>query len=415
MKHSGVEYLGDVPDHWDIRPAVTLAEVLTSTVDKKEYDGDERVRLCNYTDVYYRDRILDDPELMKATATAEQIARFSVLAGDVPFTKDSETSDDVGVPSYVPADLSGVVYGYHLGIYRPNDKRYGRFLKYLLESRYAKITFKLAAPGVTRVGLSRNTIRYFRVPTPPPDEATAIADYLDRETAQIDAFIAKSEHLITLLAERRAAVAEQAFAQHVGIGRRLKPYLPEVDVRAGAEWTDLPLLSVSIAWGVRRRDEVTDDEPAAEDLSNYKVADRGDLVLNRMRAFQGALGVAPERGMVSPDYAVLRTIDGVDPVWVASVMKTDKFVGEMTQRLKGIGSTESGAVRTPRINVSDLGAILLDVPVKEEQRMSVANVVARTSRISGAIVATERSIALARERRVALISAAVTGQLRVPE
>lgn len=80
---------------------------------------------------------------------------------------------------------------------------------------------------------------------------------------------------------------------------------------------------------------MTADEARADDLSNYKVCRRGDLVLNRMRAFQGALGLAPEDGIVSPDYAVLRVAPPVNGEWLAGVMKTDRFVREMNSRVSG--------------------------------------------------------------------------------
>ncbi len=76
------------------------------------------------------------------------------------------------------------------------------------------------------------------------------------------------------------------------------------DERSGDD--GLPLLAVTLSAGVVRRDDLTADEPRAEDLSSYKRCRAGDLVVNRMRAFQGALGVAPCEGLVSPDYLVLR-------------------------------------------------------------------------------------------------------------
>lgn len=261
--------------------------------------------------------------------------------------------------------------------------------------------------------LSAGSVRAIRIPAYTAAEQRAIADFLDRETARIDAFIAKNEELITLLAERRTASATVLGATSVGAGRRLKHHLREVDVRAGDAWPDLPLLSVSISWGVRRRDEVTDDAPQALDMSNYKVAQSGDIVLNRMRAFQGALGVAPERGLVSPDYAVLRSRGGADPHWMSLVMRTQRFVGEMTSRLKGIGGTESGAVRTPRINVADLNEIRVELPAREVQAAQIAEIDAEIARIDRAAATATRAIDLARERRAALISAAVTGKIDV--
>src|SRR5699024_2927430 len=74
MKDSRIEWLNEIPEHWIIQPATAISRVLTSTVDKKSYDGELPVRLCNYTDVYYNEVIHDDPDYMQATATAAQIA-----------------------------------------------------------------------------------------------------------------------------------------------------------------------------------------------------------------------------------------------------------------------------------------------------------------------------------------------------
>src|SRR5699024_10033628 len=221
MKDSRIEWLNEIPEHWIIQPATAISRVLTSTVDKKSYDGELPVRLCNYTDVYYDEVIHDDPDYMQATATAAQIARFTPLAGDVAITKDSETSDDIGIPAYVPEDLPGVVFGYHLSIYRPQDIRYGKFLKYLFESTYVKVTFENKTPGVTRVGLSLNTMKYLRIPTPPIQEAIGIADFLDGELAEIDAAVADAREVIGLLRERRAALISAAVTGQIDVTQQV--------------------------------------------------------------------------------------------------------------------------------------------------------------------------------------------------
>lgn len=252
-------------------------------------------------------------------------------------------------------------------------------------------------------------------PVPPLAEQEAIADFLDRETALIDTLIAEQERLIDLLRERREAVSSVLFGHRVGHGARLKWRFSERDDRAGSAANELPLMSVSISWGVRRRDEVTDDEARAEDLSGYKICRRGELVINRMRAFQGALGIAPEDGIVSPDYAVLCPAAGVNGDWLASVMRCDVFVGEMARRIKGIGSADLGSVRTPRINISDLAEIRIDVPATSSQVDELQKLRAETVKIDSLLVETEKFIELSRERRSALITAAVTGQIDVRE
>ncbi|MEI7890226.1 MAG: restriction endonuclease subunit S, partial [Actinomycetes bacterium] len=189
----------------------------------------------------------------------------------------------------------------------------------------------------------------------------------------------------------------------------------ETDQRAGAQAAELPLLSVSITWGVRRRADVTVEDGRDDDLSHYKVVRRGDLVINRMRAFQGALGLAAEDGIVSPDYSVLTVNPKVDSGWLVAAMKTTSFVAQMAQRVKGIGSAQLGNARTPRINVVDLGEIRLDVPSPAEQVTERSVVERQVSRIDALVIEAEQLINLSLERRSALITAAVTGQIDVRE
>lgn len=156
-------------------------------------------------------------------------------------------------------------------------------------------------------------------------------------------------------------------------GIPLRHLVSEIDERTGNSG---PLLSVSIHSGVYRRDDVNRDAPRADTLENYKRCRSGDLVLNRMRAFQGALGVAPVDGIVSPDYAVLRASPGIDMRFVAYALRSAWGVAEMVSRLRGIGGVSSGVVRTPRINVSDLLEIRLR-PLDRPAQTAVADMLDR--------------------------------------
>ena len=119
----------------------------------------------------------------------------------------------------------------------------------------------------------------------------------------------------------------------VGSGRRLKTVLAEIDQRAGTSWAaGCPSCQFRSSrrlggwWTRLKRHQRTS--------ATYKVVRADDIVVNRMRAFRGRL-VAREDGIVSPDYAVLRCAPDIDPTWLSQVMRTAKFVAEMTSRLKG--------------------------------------------------------------------------------
>ncbi|MCP3013051.1 restriction endonuclease subunit S [Nocardiopsis dassonvillei] len=364
-------------------------------------------------DVYKNDSIVDSLDFMTASATREQIKKFRIRVGDTLITKDSETADDIGIAAFVEYEADDLVCGYHLAIVRPDLRRVlPKYLYWVLNSEPIARQWGVTAAGVTRVGIRSTELNKVTMPLPPLDEQQAIAEYLDHETAQTDALVAKQEEFIGLLRERRSRKRE-VLATRVANGQRLRWVLSEVDKRAGARGGDLPLMSVSINWGVRRRDETTDRLARAEDLSHYKICLAGDVIVNRMRAFQGALGVAPEDGVVSPDYAVLRATPEADPYWLAELMRTKAFVGEIILRLRGIGGTDSGNVRTPRINTVDLLDIRADVPEVTTQRAELQNLLIGNHRIDSLIAKAEEHIALAKERRSALVTAAVTGQIDV--
>lgn len=181
------------------------------------------------------------------------------------------------------------------------------------------------------------------------------------------------------------------------------------DQRAGAEAESLPLMSVSQIRGVIPRSELVGDQGRAEDLANYKVCEPGDIVLNRMSAYNGALGVAQARGVVSPDYLVMTPRPTVCPEFIAAWLKTPIGVFEMTSRLRGIGSVDAAQVRTPRVNESDLKTISLAMPPVEEQRAIAGYLDRETARVDTLIEEQQRLIEMLRERRRDLIRASVLG------
>src|SRR5437870_6355191 len=147
---------------------------------------------------------------MAATATPEQVRRFSLRAGDVLVTKDSESWTDIAVPAVVTSDLPDVLCGYHLALVRPASNSHGAFLARAFSAIGPRDQFQVAANGITRFGLSSDAIRTSLFAIAPVKEQRAIAAFLDRETARIDALVAKKGWLIELLREKRSALITRA-------------------------------------------------------------------------------------------------------------------------------------------------------------------------------------------------------------
>jgi len=204
LKPSGVEWLGEVPEHWNIALLKHVADVRFSGVDKHSQDHEVTVRLCNYTDVYKNDKITDSMDLMRATATAGEIARLSLKAGDVIITKDSEAPDDIAVPAWVPNDLSGVVCAYHLGLLRPEpDRIEGEFLFRAIGSARIAEQFHVLATGVTRFALSKHDVKNAVIPLPSVEEQKAICKWITDECKPLEEAIQRAEEEIKLIREYR--------------------------------------------------------------------------------------------------------------------------------------------------------------------------------------------------------------------
>ena len=218
LKPSGVEWLGDVPEHWEVKRLEHVAAYQTSSVDKKVEERQIPVRLCNYTDVYYQDRIrASRGGFMEATATRREIARFRLEPGDVVITKDSEDWQDIGVPAFVDETADDFVCGYHLGIIRPRPLLHPSFLFRLMQSRAVNQRLQTSASGVTRYGLPNSAVSDVSLPLPPLDEQRAIAAFLDQETERIDALVAKMRLLIERLQEYRTALITAAVTGKVDV------------------------------------------------------------------------------------------------------------------------------------------------------------------------------------------------------
>lgn len=392
-----------------------LADIFISTVDKKSVDGEQSIALCNYMDVYYNARITDTIEFMAATATLDQVSQFTLRSGDILLTKDSETADDIGVSALVPGDLPGIVCGYHLALIRANQSLVEpSYLFWTLCSDTVRCQFTAAAMGVTRFGLRSEAIDEANIPMRPLAEQRAIADYLDTETARIDALLSTKQRMIELFRARTDALVED----EIGKLRRqcsevpMKRLVREIDQRLG-ERTPPEMLSVSIHLGVVPRSLMTDKLPRAEELTAYKMCEPDDIVLNRMRAFQGGVGRSPQAGIVSPDYAVLRPCSLVLSQYLHYIFRSPWFVGEMTARLRGIGDSEQGNVRTPRINVAELGLIKVPLPSVTIQAQLVDKIDGKVAQMRTIVEKLSHQIDLLREHRQALITAAVTGELKI--
>lgn len=432
-KPSDIERLGEVPVHWEVRRLRNVARVAFSNVDKHSRKYENSVRLCNYTDVYYNDRICSNMNFMVSTATTEEIDRYRLFAGDVLITKDSESWDDIGVPSLVECADSDMVCGYHLALLRPaSNELSSKFLHRLLSARSVAIQLFVRANGVTRFGLSQSAVKSISLPLPPLLEQNTIANFLDHFTDRIEQYIRSKEKLITLLEEQRQIIAQQAVTGRfdVRVGNPYPAYRP-----SGTEWLgdipahwkvrrngqifaqrnetghpELPILEVSLHSGVSVREFCASNrKQVMSDREMYKRALKGDIAYNMMRMWQGAAGVAPVDGLVSPAYVVAKPLAGNDSRYFNHLFHIRPYMTEVNRYSRGIVKDRN------RLYWEDFKQIQTPCPPLDEQVL-IANAIDDTVRLTADGVRNlQRQIGMIKEYRARLIADVVTGKLDVRE
>ncbi|MDO7883114.1 hypothetical protein [Antiquaquibacter soli] len=295
-------------------------------------------------------------------------------------------------------------------VYRPNrELLVPRYLAYLVLSEPFLEPVIASVYGAKMPRADWNGVKQIGVWAPALEAQRAIADYLDRETSQIDAFIAKNEELIALLTERHEAqslrlLLEQPTTQRVplkAVLRKLRRIAPD-DAPVVTAFRDGQVTSRAN----RRIDGFTETE--TESRGAYQGVKTGDVVYHGLDGFAGAVGVAESDGICSPVYHVCEVTSRADPEYIARLLRA---LGK-----SGFLEAYAWSVRQRSVdyrNWSTFAQLVVDLPAIDVQREVIEALSAADERMGRAVTIARRSIELARERRAALISAAVTGKVDV--
>ena len=425
-----------LPDDWEAKPLRFTAGYVVSNVDKVPNDDEIPVRLCNYTDVYNNEFITPTLDFMRATASETEISKFRLAVDDVLITKDSESWDDIGIPALVRKTAGDLVCGYHLALLRPFKQRMnGAFLFRCLQAKPVRVQLELAANGITRFGIPKSEIGATRLPVPPLHQQRNIADYLDRETARLDALLEAKERVLELLAEKRRALITRAVTCGLDADAPFRNsgihWLGEIPAHwetwklghlasvgngstpnrgDAAYWTEgtIPWLNSSVV----NQHEATNADQFVTDLAlrecHLPLVKSGSVLVaitgqgkTRGRAVVLSFDATINQHLayISPDHARLNP-------WFLRWMLLSAY-----EYLRSISDAAGGTKGA--LTCEDIANVRVPVPPIDEQRGIVAHIANETSKLDRLRAATEKTTALLRERRTALVSQAVTGLIDV--
>jgi len=403
---SGVKWIGQIPEHWDsghIRRFAKMKSGHTPSRGREEYWVNCTIPWFTLADVWQ----LRDGSRKYLGDTASEISQLGLShsaaellpAGTVVLSRTAS----VGFSGIMPAPMatSQDFWNWVCGPRLLPD--------YLLWTfRAMNEEFRSLVRGSTHQTIYQPIAAAMSMPAPPVTEQAAIADYLDRETARIDEMISQQEDLVAAMALRRdAAVRAAVWAKASWRRVRNKNVLFETQDLSPSGNEEL--LSVSHITGVGARADMDVNMIEALSTIGYKVVRPDDLVINTLWGWMGALGVSQLHGIVSPAYGTYRAIDpsSVDMRFFGYLYRSSGYVGLIGANSRGVWSSRL------RIYPETFLAMPVDIPPLAEQTKIADELDAVTTHLDLLSQECRELIALLKERRAALITAAVTGQIDV--
>lgn len=424
-KATGLSWLGDLPSHWQTK---RLKHVCRMNPSKSEIRGlmdDLPVSFLPMEKVSEQGGL--DLELTKPIGVLWQGFTY-FRNGDVLVAKITPCFEN-GKGALANGLENGVGFGTtELHVLRPLPLMEPRFLELVTRQYSFRRLGCMSMTGVAgQQRVSEAFISNFVVGVPPLDEQRRIIGFLDRETAKIDALIAKKERLIELLQEKRTALISHAVIRGLDPNVPVKDSGVEWQGKIPAHWTpkklkylfrfakrlnhpNLTVLSVYRDYGVIEKTTRDDNHnKTPEDLTTYQLVNVGDLVINKMKAWQGSLGISSLHGITSPDYVVYRSTNKEHLPYLHHRL-----------RIPGMASTYhciSNGIRPDqwRLEPEKFEQLWLFLPPAEEQKTICEHIDRQIAAIDGLRTRVREAIDKLREYRTALISAAVTGKIDVRE
>lgn len=434
FKDSGVEWIGYLPSNWQIK----RIKHTTYVKGRIGWQGMRSDEFLESSDSY----VVTGTDFMKGLVKWETcyqvpIERYEedpfiqLREGDLLITKDG-TIGKIAVVKDIPkiATLNSGVF-----LTRPLfDSYVPEFMYWILYSEVFKTFYDYNKSGSTIQHLYQNVFNEFMFPLPTIKEQTAIADYLDHKTTQIDHLIAKKEQFIQLLEEERVAVINQA------VTKGLDPTVPMKD--SGIDW----LGEIPEHWEVKKLKHITSKvtdgshfSPPTESEGRFyisvtditksnsinfeyskRISDNSfdELARNGCKPIKGDILITKDgtigRGVIVEDFddfvilsslGLIRLNNKQNPYYILFYLLSGLNIDQMYSNIRGSGIT--------RLTIKLINDLIVVVPSFEEQIEIENYLKLKTNEIDKIIIKSKQEIELLNEYKTALISEVVTGKVDV--
>lgn len=409
--NSEFNWLGKLPNHWSVSRIGANFRQRSTKVSDADYPA------LSVT----KNGVL--PQLAHVAKTDDNDNRKLVRAGDFVINSRSDRKGSSGISDF---DGSVSLINIVLEIGGGFEPRYCHHL--MRSSAFQEEFYRFGSGLVADLWSTNfNVMKGICIPMPPLEEQAVIAAFLDRETARIDGLIEKKDRFIALLTEKRAALIAHAVTKGIDANAPMKDSGEDWLGQIPAHWSVAPptvlfteskmrareddqLLSATQKYGVIPLADFEAMEQrmvtmAVVNLDKRKHVELGDFVIS-MRSMDGGLEIAKAVGSVRSSYSVLKYGTDVESRFFAYLLKSSLYIQALRQTTSFIRDGQD-------MNFSHFRKVRLPcLPVAEQARIA-DHIDRETTRIDALVARTERSIELLKEKRAALITAAVTGKIDV--
>lgn len=427
-RDSGIEWLGQVPEHWATLRLANIGPLEKGNGGTKEDDADNGMPCVRYGDLYTTYDFLI--RKVRKFIRPERACDYTPIKyGDLLFAASGETFEEIG-KSAVNLTESIACCGGDVIVLRPEREVNPVFLAYAAGSISAQAQKSLMGKGFTVIHIYGNALRDLVIATPTAREQELIGVAIERECARIDTLIAKKNRFIELLKEKRQALITHAVTKGLN---------PDVKMKeSGVDWIgEVPehWVAMKLNHVARVTEGLVDPKaPPYRDMiliapnhiesgtgkilgletavlqnaeSGKYTCKKGAVIYSKIRPALAKVAIAPCDCLCSADMYPMDCTDRTYPEWLFYLMLSPPFTSWAI--------LESNRVAMPKINRESLADLRVFLPPMDEQLAVVAWLNAQLEKLEKVSEKTQRSIDLLKERRSAFISAAVTGQIDLRE
>lgn len=444
-RDSGLKWLGKVPAHWGGPTKLGAISSLKGRLGWQGLTADEYREEGPYvvSSAHFLNNRVNWSECPRVSNERYELDdNIQIAAGDILLMKDGAAMGKLAFVDHLPGPAC---LNSHVLLFRPlrllgTFAYRPKFAYYFLQTKLFQEYIKVQGTGATFLGVSQAAIARHQVAWPDVVEQESIVDFLDLETAKIDTLIAEQEKLVALLAEKRQATISHTVTRGLDPSVPLKdsgvPWLGEVP----AHWSVSSLRRVVLAieqgwspecyareaevneWGVLKAGclnggvfRPTENKALPPELApnvTYEVR-IGDVLMSRA---SGSPELVGSTALVTATRTGLMLSDKIFRLRLQEGMTSRYFVSALNSRALRIqieNALSGGNGMANNLAQSNLLAFSIPIPPRVEQEQIAAFVESEANRLDALRSESERAIALLKERRSALITAAVTGQIDV--